>query len=333
MSLPRETYETREQRADFYGRLFPRLQALPGVRAVGINHALPFGGVMTGTRVNAHDSTESLTASWQAVSPDYFRAMTIPVLQGRTFDERELIGTMRSAVINRLLAERLWGDQDPVGRRLLLSGNPEPLAVVGVVGATRDGGLDRSGSLAVYLPVLPRGGTIVMLADSDPTPLVAAIRTALANVDPVVAPSDIRLMDERIVRWYAVQRFTALLLGVFAAVAAFLGAVGLYGVVSLRSAGERARLASGARWGPSGSKSRALSRQGFGLVAAGTVIGLAGAFGLTRLLAGLLFQVTPTDAATFVFVSIGMMIVALVACLVPARRAIRLDPVAALRDE
>ena len=112
---------------------------------------------MTGTRVNAQDSTESLTASWQAVSPDYFRAMTIPVLQGRTFDERELIGTMRSAVINRLLAERLWGDQDPVGRRLLLSGNPEPLAVVGVVGATRDGGLDRSGLPAVYLPVLPRG--------------------------------------------------------------------------------------------------------------------------------------------------------------------------------
>ena len=141
-------------------------------------------------------------------------------------------------------------------------------------------------------------------------------------------------MDERIVRSYAVQRFTALLLGVFAAVAAFLGAVGLYGVVSF-AVGRRTR-EIGIRRALGAQRieiAGLVLRQGFGLVAAGTVIGLAGAFGLTRLLAGLLFQVTPTDAATFVFVSIGMMIVALVACLVPARRAVRLDPVAALRDE
>ena len=289
---------------------------------------------MTGTRVNARDSTESHTASWQAVSPDYFRAMTIPVLKGRTFHKTEMIGTMRSAVINQPLAERLWGEQDPIGRQLVLSGNPEVLSVVGVVGPTRDGGLDRSGSPVVYVPVPPRAGTIVMLRDSDPTPLGPAIRSALQNADPVVAPSDVRLMDERISGSYAVQRFTALLLGVFAAVAAFLGAVGLYGVVSF-AVGRRTR-EIGIRRALGAQRieiAGLVLRQGFGLVAAGTVIGLAGAFGLTRLLEGLLFQVTPTDAVTFVFVSIGMMIVAVVACLVPARRAVRLDPAAALRDE
>ena len=260
--------------------------------------------------------------------------MTIPVLQGRTFDKTELIGTVRSAVINQPLAERLWGDQDPLGRQLLLSGNPEPLSVVGVVGPTRDGGLDRSGSPVVYVPVPPRAGTIVMLRDSDPAPLGPAIRSALANVDPVVAPSDIRLMDERIARSYAVQRFTALLLGVFAAVAAFLGAVGLYGVVSF-AVGRRTR-EIGIRRALGAQRieiAGLVLRQGFGLVAAASVIGLAGAFGLTRLLAGLLFQVSPTDAVTFVLVSVAMMIVAVVACLVPARRAVRLDPAAALRDE
>ena len=334
VSLPREAYTTREQRADFFGRLFQDLRTMPGVKAVGINHALPFGGVITGTRMTAVGSTQSQTASWQAVSPDYFEAMTIPILRGRTFEDAEMVGTMQHAMVTRSLAERLWGTQDPIGRQLVLSGSTTPLSVVGVVGETRNGSLDREAMPVVYVPVMPRAGTVVLSRDLDADALVPSIRTALQRVDPVVAPSDVNLMEERVSRSYAVRRFTAMLLGVFACVAAFLGAVGLYGVISF-AVGRRTR-EIGIRRALGAQRitiARLVLNQALRLVAAGLVIGLAAAFGLTRLLSTLLFEVSPTDALTFVVVSMAMILVAAVACVVPARRAMRLDPATSLRDE
>jgi putative ABC transport system permease protein len=334
VSLPREAYTTREQRADFYDRLFRDLRSLPGVNAVGINHALPFGGVMTGTRMTAVGSTQTHQASWQAVSPDYFQAMTIPILRGRTFANAEMVGTMQHAVVSRSLAERLWGTDDPLGRQVVLSGNTTPLTVVGVAGETRNGTLDRAATPVIYVPVMPRAGTIVLSCDSHPDAFVPSIRTALQRVDPVVAPSDVRLMEERVSGSYAVRRFTALLLGVFASVAAFLGAVGLYGVISF-AVGRRTReigirRALGAQ---RISIAGLVLGQALRLVAAGLVIGLVAAYGLTRLLATLLFEVSPTDVLTFVAVSFAMVVVAAVACVVPARRAMRLDPATSLRNE
>ncbi len=288
---------------------------------------------MTGTRVNAEGSNEKVQVSWQAVSPDYFRVMTIPIYKGTTFADGDMSGAVISAIVNRPLAERLWRDRDPLGQRLVMSGGATPLTVIGVAGETRDGSLDVPGHPVVYVPVYPGAGTVVMFGSADPLSLVPAVRRALMEVDPLVAPSDVRLMDERVSRSYALQRFTALLLGVFAAVAAFLGAVGLYGVVSF-AVGRRTReigirRALGAqRLGIAGL----VIGQAFRLVGAGLVIGVTAAYGLTRLLASLLFEVSPTDVSTFVIVSIAMIVVALVACYVPARRALRLDPASALRE-
>jgi cell division protein FtsX len=241
---------------------------------------------------------------------------------------------MQHAVVSRSLAERLWGTDDPLGRQVVLSGNTTPLTVVGVAGETRNGTLDRAATPVIYVPVMPRAGTIVLSCDSHPDAFVPSIRTALQRVDPVVAPSDVRLMEERVSGSYAVRRFTALLLGVFASVAAFLGAVGLYGVISF-AVGRRTReigirRALGAQ---RISIAGLVLGQALRLVAAGLVIGLVAAYGLTRLLATLLFEVSPTDVLTFVAVSLAMVVVAAVACVVPARRAMRLDPATSLRNE
>jgi putative ABC transport system permease protein len=261
--------------------------------------------------------------------------MTIPILRGRTFADAEMIGTMQHAVVSRSLAERLWGTQDPIGRQLVLSGSPTaPLSVVGVVGETRNGSLDRAAMPVVYVPVMPRAGTVVLSRDSNPEALMPSIRTALQRVDAVVAPADVRLMEERVSGSYAVRRFTALLLGVFACVAAFLGAVGLYGVISF-AVGRRTR-EIGIRRALGAQRItivRLVLSQALRLVAAGLVIGLAAAFGLTRLLSTLLFEVSPTDALTFAVVSMTMIVVAAAACIMPARRAMRLDPATSLRDE
>jgi putative ABC transport system permease protein len=334
LSLPRQSYETRDLRADFYDQLFPKLDALPGVKAVGISHAIPFGGLATGTIVTAEGATESVNVRWQAVSPGYFRALSIPLVRGVGFGAADMRGEMQRIVVDRLAAQQLWGDRDPIGQRLRMIGNPAPLTVMGVVGTVRESGLDRPGNPTIYLPSFPRAGSVVLLADNDPAPLSPAVRRAVTEVDKIVAPSDFRPMDERVARSFGLQRFTALLLGVFASAAAFLGIVGLYGVIAF-AVGRRTR-EIGIRRALGAQRLeivRLVVAQGARLVAAGIALGLAGAFGLTRLLTTMLFEVRATDAASYAIVSVTMTAVALLACFVPARRAARVDPVVALRQD
>jgi putative ABC transport system permease protein len=334
LSLPRQAYQTRDVRADFYERLFAKLETLPGVQAVGIDHAVPFGGLASGTMVTPDGSTDSVNVRWQAVSPLFFAALKIPLLKGAAFDKADVRGDMTRAVVDRLAAERLWGNRDPIGQRFRMTGNPTPLTVIGVAGTVRESGLDQPGNPTIYLPSYPRAGAVVMLAGGDTTELVPAIRRAVTEVDPIVAPSDFRPMDERVARSFSLQRFTALLLGVFATAAVILGIVGLYGVIAF-AVGRRTR-EIGIRRALGAQRLeivRLVVAQGARLVAAGIVLGLAGAFGLTRLLSTMLFEVGATDMATYAIVSIAMAALALLACAVPARRAARVDPVTALRQD
>ncbi|HYN06348.1 MAG TPA: ABC transporter permease [Vicinamibacterales bacterium] len=334
LSLPRQSYQTKELRTDFYEGLFTKLDALPGVQAVGISHAVPFGGLASGTMVTADGSTESVNVRWQAVSPDYFRALTIPIVRGDPFARADMRGEMQRVVVDRLAAERLWGDRNPLGQRLRMSGNPAALTVIGIAGTTREASLDQPGHPTIYLPVFPGRGSVVMLAEGDTSALVPAIRRALLEVDSIVAPSDFLPMAERVARSFGLQRFTALLLGVFATAAAFLGIVGLYGVIAF-AVGRRTR-EIGIRRALGAERLEIVGlvvAQGARLVAAGIALGLAGAFGLTRLLSTMLFDVRAADVATYAIVSVVMTAVALLACLVPARRAARVDPVTALRQD
>ncbi len=333
LSLPRHTYRTGAQRADFHERLFQQVTALPGVRAAGINHALPFGGVSTGAFVNRQGASESIDAQWRLVSPGYFDALRIPLLKGRHFTEADMRAEVPSAIVDELLAEKLWPGQDPVGQPIVMTGNP-PFTVTGVVGSIRHSNLDQAINPTVYFAVYPRAGTLVVRSAGDPAALAPSLSRILVGLDKAVAPSDVQLMATRVSRSFALQQFTTLLLGIFAAAALFLGMVGLYGVISY-SVSQRTheigvRMALGAR---RLDVARLVLGEGLKLVLFGVAAGLTAAFALTRLLSSLLFEVSATDGVTFAAVPLTLALVALLASYVPARRAAHVDPAVALRHE
>ncbi|HKQ62075.1 MAG TPA: ABC transporter permease [Candidatus Polarisedimenticolaceae bacterium] len=332
VTLPRHAYATDGERAGFYDRLLPQLRALAGVQSVGTNHAFPFGGLSTGTQVSLPGSDEPVVAQWRLVSPDYFKTLRIPLERGRVFADADM-GAGTTAIVDRLLAQRLWNDRDPLGQQLVLRGHP-PVTVVGVAGTILDSGLSSSGQPTVYLPSYPRSGTLAIRTEAPPAVLAAAVQRLISSIDPLVAPADVRTLEERVGRSFALQRFSAVLLGVFASAALFLGLVGLYGVISF-SVNQQARefgirLALGAR---RGDVLRLVLGRGMKLVLIGVGAGLAGALLLTRLLTGMLFGVKPIDPLTYAAVPLTLALVALLACYLPARRAAAVDPVETLRHD
>jgi putative ABC transport system permease protein len=335
LSLPRTAYDTQEKRADFYERFFGHVSALPGVTSVGLNHALPFGGLSTGTLVFKAGSEEKQGALWCMVSPQYFEALRIPFVSGSAFEKSDFRTPMQTAIVDASLARKLWGDKNAVGEQLEMIGQrSQRLTVRGVVADIRDSGLDRPGGGTVYLPSYTGRGTVVVRGASDPTALAPAIRSILGGIDKVVGLRDFQPMENRVTESFSLQRFTALLLAFLAGAAALLGLVGLYGVISF-SVSQRiheigVRMALG---GQPGDVTRLVLAQGARMAVIGITIGLAGAAGLTRLLSALLFEVSPTDPVTFAGVAAGLLAVALLACYLPARRAAGVDPVTALRHD
>ena len=335
LSLPRSAYDTQEQRADFYERFFGQVSALPGVTSVGLNHALPFGGLFTGTLVYKVGFEEKQGALWSAVTPQYFEALRIPFVGGSAFEKSDFRSPIQAAIVDVSLARKLWGDRNAIGEQLELIGQPPTrLTVRGVVANIRDSGLDQQSDGTVYLPSYPGRGTVVVRGTSDPTALAPAIRGIIGRIDKVVGLRDFQPMQARVTRSISLQRFTALLLAFLAGAAALLGLVGLYGVISF-SVSQRiheigVRMALG---GQPGDVTRLVLAQGVRMAAIGITIGLAGAAGLTRLLSTLLFEVSPTDPITFAGISAGLLAVALLACYLPARRAAGVDPVTALRHD
>ena len=347
--LPEARYAEADDAEAFFATLLEEIETLPGVEAAGAVFGLPLTDFYYGISVNSVDGVrpaspeEEKVVQVRVVTPNYFQAMRIPLLRGRPPEERDRHGATSVAVVNESAARLLWPGQDPLGHEVLLGtgfGLDRGRAggtVIGVVRDVKHFGLGRESAAEVYLvhrqfPV--DFMNVVVRSSSDPRALLGAIQRRLAALDPEVPMSRVRTMEEWVARSVAEPRLYTLLLGVFAAIAIALAAVGIYGVmayaVAQRTREIGIRMALGAR---RDDVLRRVVGQGLTLALTGTAIGLAGAWGATRAIAGLLYGVRPTDAATLGTVAALLIAVALMACYLPARRAMSVDPMEALRYE
>jgi len=282
------------------------------------------------------------------ISPDYFRVMKIAVKQGRVFTESDDASAPSVAIVNEAFARRFFDGQDPMAQQLSVGrgANDPARQVVGVAGDIKQSGLDRPAPPMVFVPVPQMPDKLMAIVRTftaahftvrttvAPSSLGAEIKREIAGLDPTLAVSGISSMDEIAKLSVAPQRFNMQLLGLFAALGLLLAAVGVYGVISY-SVAQRTneiglRIALGAQ---PADVVRLVLGQGLALALLGAGLGLAGAYGLTRLLKSLLFGVEATDPLTFASLSVLLLGVALVACFVPARKAAKVDPMVALRDE
>lgn len=347
LSLSRAAYAEDRQVAQFYDRLLDRIEALPGVQAASSVSYLPLSGAenrsaTVGAEGQPFTRGQSLPEpEVRAVDYRYFRAMSIPLLRGREFTASDDEKAFPMAILDEVLAERLWPGQDPVGRRLKMGppteDNPSPwITVVGVVGEVKEMGLDAESRGTIYFPQLRRieraQYLVVRTESADPLSMAESVRGVIQEMNRDQPVSDVKSMEQRLSSSLAKPRFAMAVMALFAGVAATLAAVGIYGVVAY-TVSERTheigvRMALGAQ---RGDVLRMVVRQGMVVVLAGVALGLVVAFWATRGMAGMLYGVATNDLATFVGVPLFLAIVALTANLLPARRATRVEPVIALR--
>jgi predicted permease len=352
LAPPEARYSGGPETAALYLEILERIRALPGVLAAGSGSGLPFtgDGIMIGQSfedfpVAAGEHVRNYLAS--LVAPGYFEALGIPLADGRLLTRADLEQPTRAVLMSAGLARRLWPDGSALGKRLTPGRHDETgvwYEVVGVVGDVRMEGPQRPPTEMIYYPIAPwqlesrtlffRGQSLAIRSSLPPTSLTAAVSGAIWAVDPDLPIADVRSMETVVSEATARTSFTMLLLLVAAGVALALGGIGLYGViafvVSQRTGEIGIRMALGA---DRGRLMLLVLRQGLALAAVGVAIGLGGAVAVTRLLRAFLFEVSPTDPLTLVAVSALLVSIAALACLVPARRAARLDPVSALRHE
>jgi putative ABC transport system permease protein len=329
----------------YYSRVVEAVRAQPGVQSAALAQSLPFGGDLDAdmTVCEGHDTGDGASGSLtliQRTTPGYFSTLRLPLLRGRDFEARDRTGAPAVVIVDETLARNAWPGQDAIGRRIRFAWDDGPdrwRTIVGVVAAVRDDRLDRAAEPHLYVPFRQepmRRMSLVARTGIEPDRAAPAIQEALRSVDPSVPPFALRSMESTLRLSLFQRRLTNGLLGAFAAIALLLAAAGIYGVMSLEVSSRfkeiAVRLALGAR--PAGVVGMVL-RRGAGLAAAGMAAGLAGSFALMRFLSGLLFEVRPDDPGTLFAVVALLGSVALLACALPARRAVRVDPIAALRDE
>jgi putative ABC transport system permease protein len=346
MVLPPTKYPSDTARIAFWDRTLAAIGTVPGVRSVAATSVLPFGGGWsTGSfSVEGYTPKPGENNPWgdiRVASAGFAEALGIPLRRGRFISEQDRAGSQEVVVVDDEMVRRYWPDTDPIGKRIFFGGpGGQPvryIEVVGVVAHTKHDGLDEEDRVQVYLPLHQRGPgfmSIVVRTDVDPHSVTQAIRQAVRSVDRDQPLSQIRTMDELLDQSVGQRRLAMLLLGLFAGIALLLASIGIYGVMSY-SVTQRAhelgiRMALGAA---RANVLRLVMRQGMTLVIIGLVLGTLGALGVTRLLESQLFGVDPADPVTFSLVAIVLGSVALVATLIPALRATRLDPLVALRAE
>jgi len=338
---PNNKYETDAKKIAFSDQVMERIQSLPGVKAAGTVTFLPLSGWWGGRTValesQATPEDQRPKMMWSSVTPGYFRALGIPLLKGRLFTERDNQGAPGVAIISKSLARRLAPNGEPLGERIDVQGVKGAVEVVGVVGDVHHMGMTAELTSEVYLPFAQVPEPIMCFGirtDGDPYSVAKEAQRAIWAVDKDQAVGFVMSMSQLASESLAPQRVMMLILGAFGGMALVMAAVGLYGVIA-NSVAQRTheigvRMALGAR---SGDVLKLVVGQGLGLVAAGIAIGLGGAFGLMRFVSSLLYGVRASDPVTLAGAALVLAGVALGASYIPARRAMRVDPMVALRYE
>ncbi len=339
--LPDSKYTTQRTRATFFETLAPRIRAIPGVRNVAFANQFPMrGGWGSGFSV-VGGSGEMLEADFQAVSPDYFAALGMPLVRGRLIGGADRDGSAHVAVVSQTLVRDYLGDRDPIGQQITRGGPGAPaITIVGVVGEVRRDGKEAKLTPQVYLPAAQtdaypvRLAAVAVRANSDPYALVASIQKAVWSIDPDQPITGVRTLDDVLAASTAQRRFNMTLLASFAGLAVALALIGVYGVITY-SVAQRTR-EIGIRVALGATRADVVGlvvRAGMGWSLAGVAAGTVGALALNRVVSGLLFGVTANDPITFAATAAAMFAVAFMATYVPARRAASVDPIAALRAE
>ncbi|UCC71010.1 MAG: ABC transporter permease [Gemmatimonadota bacterium] len=344
IGLPRAQYETGESRLQFFDELAERVRAIPGVRNVGLISRLPIrdpgNNVAVWDPANPPaDASEWRLAFQRIVMPGYFEALGIPIREGRDVQATDVPGGPPVVVISETMARTLFPDRNPLGRQVAIDtgGEPALLGVVGVVGDVQASSLDSDISMVMYFAYPQRAARSMRIAvrtAAAPGSVVRPLRSILRELDPDIPLAGVATMEEVLSRSVSFTRTVMSALGLFAGFALFLAALGLYGVLAYYVAQRNREIGIRMALGATGRDvfGMVLSR-GFALVGLGLVIGIGGAIGAARLIQTLLFEVEATDPATFVSICLFFALVALVACLIPAWRAWRVDPVVAFRSE
>ena len=343
--LPVGTYDTAEKRSRFFDQLVTRVQAIPGVRGATVARALPTAGGVLGTNLQIASQPVAdpgrMGQLVHTVAPGYFEVVGQRVTQGRAFEARDnTTGAPGVVIVNEAFARKYWpsfpSQATPIGDRLTIPVvSTTPMEIVGVVADVRQGGPTRDPQLQIYIPdhlYPPQVAFLALRAEGDPLRTVDAIRAALRSIDPNQSITDVQMMDSLLERANGQQHLAARVLGLFAGTALLLAVIGLYGVMAYSVAqrtqeiGVRRALGAGhadVLWMVVG--------QGLRVTLIGIVCGLAGALASTRLLQSLVFEVSTTDTMTFLVMPVVFVLVTVLASLIPALRAARIDPVGALR--
>ncbi|HYJ88114.1 MAG TPA: ABC transporter permease [Pyrinomonadaceae bacterium] len=347
ISPRRANYETAAKINDLYLRGLERLRGLPGVEAVALTNKLPLESQFNFPYRLAGQTEFAGAVQYRLITPDYFNVMRMALRQGRQFDDKDTVGAEPVAIVNETFALRNFAETGPVGQQLCVGcerfGDPAMRRVVGVVNDTKQRSLGEASPATVFIPLrqaseeardIARQSSFVMRTSGDPLALSAAIRNEMRQLDPGLPVRNLRSMDELISRSIAPQRFNLSLLSLFSGLGLLLAAVGIYGVmaysVSQRTHEIGLRMALGAQ---ARDVLKLVVKQGLVLSLIGVVIGLIASVALTRLMKNLLFGVSATDPVTLISVAVLLTGVALLACYVPARRAMKVDPLVALRYE
>jgi putative ABC transport system permease protein len=344
IQLPSTKYKDDIRKSQFFAELLTKVRQLPGVRSASANSFLPFSGIISGTGAEVV-GRPSVPISQQpvvdvaVVEPQFFETMKIPLLAGRTFTEREATEVSHKVVISQSMARALWPTEDPIGKQVVVHMKREdtPSEVVGIVGDVKHAGLDAEVHPTAYWPYPELTFSFMTLAirtDGDPLQLAPAVRQSVLSLDKDQPVSELRTMESLLATSTARSRFATVLTAAFAAIALLLALLGIYGVVTYnveeRTREIGIRLAFGATLG---SIQRMLLKQGMALALWGTLIGAAAALGLTQLMASLLFGTKAHDPFTFISVALLLVLTAMSACALAARRAAVMDPMQALRCE